>query len=57
MTLEEIYDLLLNICSYVIKGDVTFQSGQTLGFTAEQKIKITKSQGIFTQGQTFKLEI
>lgn len=55
ISLEEIYDLLLNICSYLIKSNVTFQSGQTLGFTAEQKIKITKSQGIFTEGQIFKL--
>lgn len=57
MGLEELYEFLLNICSYVIKSNVTFQAGQTLGYTAEQKIKISKSKGIFIEEETFKLDM
>lgn len=57
LDLEEIYDFLSNICAYVINSNVTFKSGQTLGYTAEQKIRITKSEGQFVEGQTLKLEM
>lgn len=55
--LEEMYDFLSNICAYVINNDVTFKSGETLGYTAEQKVKITKSKGHFVEGESLKLEL
>lgn len=57
LDLIEMHSFLSNICAYVINSNVTFKSGETLGFTAEQKIKITKSKGQFVEGQTLKLEI
>ncbi len=57
MNLGEIYNFILNICSYVIKSDVTFRDGETLGYTAEQKIEITLSKGIFLEGETLKLKM
>jgi hypothetical protein len=57
LDLQEMYSFLSNICVYVINGNVTFKSGETLGYTAEQKIKITKSKGQFVEGQTLKLEL
>lgn len=57
LNLEELHSLLGNICAYVISKDVTFKSGETLGYTAEQKIRITKSKGQFVEGETLKLEI
>ena len=57
LELQQMYDFLANICSYVIKSNVTFKSGETLGYTAEQKINITQSKGIFVEGQTLKLEM
>jgi len=57
LDLEEMFSFLSNICAYVINSNVIFKSGQTLGYTADQKIKITKSKGQFVEGQTFKLEI
>lgn len=57
LDLEEMHSFLSNICAYVINSNVTFKSGETLGYTAEQKIKITKSKGQFVEGQTLKLEI
>jgi len=57
LELQDMYDFLGNICAYVINNDVTFKSGETLGYTAEQKIKITKSKGIFVEGESLKLEM
>ncbi len=55
MDLEELHHFISQICGYVINSDVTFKNGETLGFTAEQKIKITQSKGTFVEGESFKL--
>ena len=57
LSLEELYGFLMNICSYVIDSDVVFKHGETLGYTAEQKINITSSKGVFVDGETLKLEM
>ena len=57
LELEELHAFLANIASYIIKSDITFKSGETVGFTATQKIKITASKGKFVEGQTLKLEM
>lgn len=57
LPLEELYSFLVNICSYVIGSDVVFHHGETLGYTAEQKINITSSKGILVDGETLKLEM
>jgi len=57
LELDDLYELLYNTASYVLNSNITFKSGETLGYTAEQKIKITQSQGIFTAGQTLKFEL
>jgi len=57
LPLEELYSFLVNICSYVIGSNVVFQHGETLGYTAEQKINITASKGILVEGETLKLEL
>jgi len=54
---EEMYDFLSNICAYVINSNVTFKSGETLGYTEEQKIKITQTKGLFVEGESLKLEM
>lgn len=54
---EEIGLLLMNATSYVIANNIQFKSGQTLGYTADQKIKITQSIGHLVQGDSFNLEI
>lgn len=57
LDLEELYSFITNICSYVIGHDVTFKHGETLGYTEDQKIRITLSKGHFLEGQTLKLEM
>lgn len=57
LDIEDLYDFAVNLVAYVIANDVTFKSGETLGYTAEQKIKITSSKGVFVVGQSLKLEM
>lgn len=57
LKLEELYNFILNICAYVIASDVTLLSGETLGYTSDQKIKITSSKGKFIEGESLKLEM
>ena len=54
---EELYDSVANIVAYLIANDVTFKSGETIGNTAEQKIPIISSKGVFVDGQSLKLEM
>lgn len=56
LDLMDLHSYLSNICAYVIKSDVTFKSGETLGYTEDQKIRITQSKGKFVEGQSFKFE-
>lgn len=57
LPIEELYGFISNITAYVIDSDITFKTGETLGYTADQKIKITSSQGIFVEVQTLKLDM
>ncbi|MDR2916237.1 MAG: DUF4261 domain-containing protein [Tannerella sp.] len=57
MSGSELYDFLLSILNYIIESDVTLNDGETIGFSAEQKIKITKSKAIYLDGDSLKLEI
>lgn len=53
--LEDIRGFLFNITHYVLDYDVTFQDGQTVGGSEEEKIAISLSKGKFVDGDTFKL--
>ena len=54
---SEVYDFLLPVLDYVLQQDVTLQHGETIGFTEEQKIKITESKSVFLDGNSLKLEL
>ena len=54
---SEVYDFLLSILEYVLEQDVTLHHGETIGFTEEQKIKITESEAIYLDGTSLKLEL
>lgn len=51
----ETRELLFNIAHYVLINNVTFVPGQTLGYSAEQKIAISFSKGVLVPGKSFKL--
>lgn len=52
---EDIYYFLQGIVDYVITSDVILQDGETIGFSADQKISISQSKGIAVDGTTLKL--
>ena len=53
--LNDIRFFLLDIADYVLSGNVTLKDGETIGFTAEQKLPITLSKGIAVDGNTLKI--
>lgn len=54
---EELYRFLLAISDYVISADVHLKDGETIGFTDEQKLPITLSDGVSVEGQTLKIAL
>ena len=57
LSLEELFDFLFNISSYIIENNITLKNGETIGLTADQKAPIKLSKGQFVEGQSLKLEI
>ena len=53
--LNAIRSFLLDIVDYVLSGNVTLKDGETIGFSAEQKLPITLSKGIAVDGDTLKI--
>lgn len=49
-------DFLMNMAAYVVEGDVVLHDGETIGYSAEQKLAITRSKGIALDGYTIKIE-
>lgn len=54
---NQLYTLILNVVSYTLGKDITFNSGDTFNLSEDAKIKMTTSKGIYVDGTTFKLEI
>lgn len=54
---DQLYSLILNIVSYTLERDITFNSGDTFKLSDSAKMKITTSKGIYSDDATFKLEI
>ncbi len=52
---EEVYNFLASISDYIITSDVVLNNGETIGFSEEQKIQISVSEGIALDGETVKL--
>ena len=53
--MEELFDFMINIGCYVITNDVTFQAGETLGYTESKDARIEISPGHFLDGDTIKI--
>ena len=46
MNSDDLYYFLLSILQYVLGSDVTLKDGETIGFSEDQKIKITESKAV-----------
>lgn len=53
---SELRDFLANIVSYVLECDVILNDGETIGFSADDKHAITRSEGVSLPGITLKIE-
>lgn len=54
-TASELLYFLNDIATYVIEADVTLQDGETIGFSAEQKLSITQSAACALDGDSLKI--
>ena len=52
---EQLYSFLYDIAGYVILYDAILKDGETIGFTAEQKLQITYSDGVALGEKTIKI--
>ena len=53
--MEDLFDFMINVGSYVISNDVTFQAGETLGYSESKDARIEISPGRFLDGETIKI--
>lgn len=52
---KELFDFMQSIISYTIGYDTKLRDGDTIGFTAHQKIKIREVKGVFNEGYVLRL--
>lgn len=55
--LNGIRNFLVSVAAYVIGDDVTLRDGETIGFSAGQKLPIKVSPGLAVDGNTIKIDI
>ena len=51
----ELHEFLFDIASYVLCDDVLLKDGETIGFTEDEKLPITRSQGEAVEGDSIKI--
>lgn len=51
----DIYNFIFNIMYYVVENDVELKDGETIGFSAHQKLPITISKGVVFEEETIKI--
>ncbi len=54
-SLDELIEMMFNMTHYVIAQQVNLKDGETIGISAEQKLKIKESKGKFLEGTTLKI--
>ncbi|QOT12438.1 DUF4261 domain-containing protein [Paenibacillus sp. JNUCC32] len=55
-TPAELREFLMDIALYIVEQDVTLRDGETIGFSAEQKLPITRSEGVYLPDDTLKIK-
>ncbi|MDL2285025.1 DUF4261 domain-containing protein [Oxalobacter sp. OttesenSCG-928-P03] len=51
----DLYDFLMDVAYYVIDNEVVLGDGDTLGFSEEQKLPLTRSEGVAVDGESIKI--
>lgn len=53
---EEILSFLSSVSEYIITDNVILRDGETIGFSAEQKLPISKTRGAAVEGESLKIK-
>lgn len=53
----DLFDFMIDVVYYVITSDVKLCDGETIGFSPEQKLLITLSEGVAVEGPSIKIEV
>lgn len=53
---SEVFEFLIDVASYVVESDTILKDGETIGFSEEQKLPITKSKSQALDFDTLKIE-
>lgn len=53
---EDLVEFLSNVAEYVITEEVVLNDGETIGFSEDQKLPITRSGGVAVEGDSLKIE-
>jgi len=56
-SLQELSEMMFNMAHYVIAQNVELKHGETIGISADQKLKISESKGKFVDGTTLKIKL
>lgn len=51
----DVYGMMLNISAYLLEEGETLRDGETIGLTADQKLTITLSEGVYVEGKSLKI--
>ncbi len=52
---EELYNFLYGVCEGILSEGMYFHDGETLSFTSDQRLTITKSKAVYVEGDSFKI--
>lgn len=53
--LSDVFEFTMMIVDYLISYDVTLQHGETIGFSEEQRLSLTLSQGVAVEEESIKI--
>ncbi|MFD1886682.1 DUF4261 domain-containing protein [Paenibacillus wenxiniae] len=53
--LGDVFELMLNITTYVVGSNVVLSDGETLGYSAEHKLPLVRSKGVAVEGDSIKI--
>lgn len=52
---SELHEFIFRITSYILYEDVLLGDGMTIGFSEDEKLPVTKSQGVSVEGESLKI--
>jgi len=52
---QEVYELLLILSDYLIEQGAVLRDGETVGYTVDQKLPLTLSDGVCVEGKSLKI--